>query len=106
VNLITMAFLPSHLLSHSKARRAANNNYSKRTQTLYAKLTKQCLEHNTHIYFLAYRNGQFNGFVSALLVRLSSFQKTRAVESQLPMAPATGRRKRLASSLAKDSQGR
>ncbi|CAG5189918.1 uncharacterized protein ALTATR162_LOCUS12112 [Alternaria atra] len=53
----------SQVLSHSKARRAANNNYSKLTQTLYAKLTKLCLEYNNHIYFLAYRNGRFNGFV-------------------------------------------
>ncbi|KAK7177428.1 hypothetical protein PSPO01_16527 [Paraphaeosphaeria sporulosa] len=47
-----------------KARRAANNNYQKLSKTLYEKLTKLSLEYDTHIYFLAYRNGRFNGFVS------------------------------------------
>jgi hypothetical protein len=55
---------PSQVFSCSKARRAANNNYSKLTQTLYGKLTKLCTEYNAHIYFVAYRNGRFNGFVS------------------------------------------
>ncbi|KAF2191301.1 hypothetical protein K469DRAFT_368277 [Zopfia rhizophila CBS 207.26] len=30
----------------------------------YEKLTKLCLEYDTHIYLLAYRNGRFHGFVS------------------------------------------
>jgi hypothetical protein len=54
----------SKVLSHSKARRAANNNYLKLSKTLYEKLAKLCLEYDTKIYFLAYRNGRFNGFVS------------------------------------------
>lgn len=48
----------------AKSRRAANNNYRKLSKTLYEKLAKLCLEYDTHVYFLAYRNGRFNGFVS------------------------------------------
>lgn len=55
----------SQLLLRAKARRAASNNYHKLTKTLYEKLTKLCQEYDTDIYFLAYRNGRFNGFVSA-----------------------------------------
>ena len=51
-------------LARAKARRAANNNYQKLSKTLYEKLTKMCRKHDTDIYFLAYRNGRFNGFVS------------------------------------------
>ncbi|KAF9728485.1 hypothetical protein PMIN06_012684 [Paraphaeosphaeria minitans] len=53
----------SQVLSHSKARRAANNNYLRLSKTLYKKLAKLCQEYDTHVYFLAYRNGRFNGFV-------------------------------------------
>jgi hypothetical protein len=55
----------SQLLARAKARRAANNNYQKLSKTLYEKLTKLCQEYNTDIYFLAHRNGRFNGFISA-----------------------------------------
>ena len=51
-------------LSQLNARRTANNNYGKLLETLDRKLSKLCLEYNTHIYFLAYRNGRFRGFVS------------------------------------------
>jgi hypothetical protein len=51
-------------LARAKARRAANNNYQKLSKTLYEKLTKLCREYDTDIYFLAHRNGRFNGFVS------------------------------------------
>lgn len=54
----------SQLLGRAKARRAANNNYQKLSKTLYEKLTKLCQEYDTDIYFLAHRNGRFNGFVS------------------------------------------
>jgi hypothetical protein len=55
---------PLQLLARAKARRAANNNYQKLSKTLYEKLTKLCREYDTDIYFLAHRNGRFNGFVS------------------------------------------
>jgi hypothetical protein len=54
----------SYVLAHAKSRRAANNNYQKLSKTLYEKLAKLCLEYDTHVYFLAYRNGRMNGFVS------------------------------------------
>ena len=59
-----MSSQQSQVQARSKARRAANNNYQKLSKTLYEKLTKLCLEYDTQIYLLAYRNGQFNGFVS------------------------------------------
>lgn len=52
------------LLARKKARRAANNNYLKLSKTLYEKLSKLCREYDTDIYFLAHRNGRFNGFMS------------------------------------------
>ncbi|PVH90285.1 hypothetical protein DM02DRAFT_621097 [Periconia macrospinosa] len=52
-------------LPHTRSRRAANNNFQKLTKTLHQKLTKLCLEYDTQVYFLAYRNGRFSGFVSA-----------------------------------------
>jgi hypothetical protein len=51
-------------LQVAKERRAANNNYGKLLETLNQKLTKLCLEYNTDIYFIAYRNGRFQGFTS------------------------------------------
>ncbi|KAF1971140.1 hypothetical protein BU23DRAFT_556165, partial [Bimuria novae-zelandiae CBS 107.79] len=48
----------------SRTRRAVNNNYQKLSKTLCEKLAKLCLDYDTHVYFLAYRNGRFNGFVS------------------------------------------
>ncbi|KAF2685710.1 hypothetical protein K458DRAFT_336376 [Lentithecium fluviatile CBS 122367] len=54
----------SYVLAHAKSRRAANNNYQKLSKTLYEKLAKLCLDYDTQVYFLAYRNGRFNGFVS------------------------------------------
>ncbi|KAK7177657.1 hypothetical protein PSPO01_16296 [Paraphaeosphaeria sporulosa] len=44
------------------SRRAANNNYQKLSKTLCEKLAKLCLDYDTQVYFLAYRNGRFNGF--------------------------------------------
>lgn len=52
------------VLSHSKARRAANNNYQKLSKTLYEKLAQFYLEYNANIYFLAHRNGRLHGFTS------------------------------------------
>ena len=54
----------SQPLARAKARRAANNNYQKLSKTLYEKLAKLCQEYDTDVYFLAHRNGRFNGFVS------------------------------------------
>lgn len=48
----------------SKARRAANNNFSKQMKTLDNKLTKLWRDYGTEIYFLAYRNGRFYLFSS------------------------------------------
>lgn len=36
----------------------------KLSKTLCEKLAKLCLDYDTKVYFLAYRNGRFNGFVS------------------------------------------
>jgi hypothetical protein len=47
-----------------RSRRAANNNYRKLLKTLDEKLAKLSLEYDAQIYFIAYRNGRFNGFVS------------------------------------------
>jgi hypothetical protein len=55
----------SQLLARAKQRRAANNNYQKLSKTLYEKLTKLSQEYDADIYFLAHRNGRFNGFISA-----------------------------------------
>ncbi|KAF1358489.1 hypothetical protein EJ07DRAFT_156717 [Lizonia empirigonia] len=52
------------LLAQAKARRAANNNYRKVSKTLFDKLSKLCQEYDTDVYFIAHRNGRFNGFVS------------------------------------------
>ncbi|KAK7180567.1 hypothetical protein PSPO01_13446 [Paraphaeosphaeria sporulosa] len=48
----------------ASSRRAANNNYQKLSKTLCEKLAKLCLDYDTQVYFLAYRNGRFTGFVS------------------------------------------
>lgn len=65
--LFQLAMTPTlrQALPHARSRRAANNNYQKLTKTLYQKLTKLCLEYNAQVYFLAYRNGRFSGFMSA-----------------------------------------
>lgn len=81
----------SGLLEWTKARRAANNNYLKQTNTLYEKLTRLCIKYDANIYFLAYRNGRFNGFASTdepgqpwsppgreALVRPSPFAKSQS----------------------------
>lgn len=81
----------SGLLEWIKARRAANNNYLKQTNTLYEKLARLCIEYDANIYFLAYRNGRFNGFASTdetgqpwsppgreALVRPSPFAKSQS----------------------------
>ncbi|KAF1964212.1 hypothetical protein BU23DRAFT_562129 [Bimuria novae-zelandiae CBS 107.79] len=49
-------------ISASRIRRVANNNYQKLSKTLCEKLAKLCLDYDTYVYFLAYRNGRFNGF--------------------------------------------
>jgi hypothetical protein len=54
----------SKVLSRYKSRRAANNNYLKLIKTLHEKLAKLCVQYDTRIYFIAYRNGRFNGFAS------------------------------------------
>jgi hypothetical protein len=54
----------SQLLVRLKARRAANNNYLKLSKTLCKKLSKLCRKYDADIYFLAYRNGRYRGFVS------------------------------------------
>ncbi|KAK7177987.1 hypothetical protein PSPO01_15963 [Paraphaeosphaeria sporulosa] len=46
------------------SRRAANNNYQKLSKTLSKKLAKLCLDYDTQVYFLAYRNDRFTGFIS------------------------------------------
>jgi hypothetical protein len=51
-------------LAHAKKRRTANNNYHKLLVTLYKKLSKLTREYHTDIYFIAHRNGRFNGFTS------------------------------------------
>ncbi|KAL5371427.1 hypothetical protein DPSP01_014272, partial [Paraphaeosphaeria sporulosa] len=48
----------------ASSRRAANNNYQKLSKTLCEKLAKLCLDYDTQVYFLAYRNGRFTGFIS------------------------------------------
>ncbi|PSN59047.1 hypothetical protein BS50DRAFT_626911 [Corynespora cassiicola Philippines] len=64
----TTPAMSSHLLpqtiGHPKAKRAANNNYQKLSKTLYEKLAKLNKEYGAEIYFIAYRNGRFHGFVS------------------------------------------
>ncbi|KAF1964041.1 hypothetical protein BU23DRAFT_634622 [Bimuria novae-zelandiae CBS 107.79] len=59
-----MASQQQSRISASRSRRAANNNYLKLSKTLYEKLAKLCVDYDTEVYFLAYRNGRFNGFVS------------------------------------------
>jgi hypothetical protein len=54
----------SQLLAGLKARRVANNNYLKLSKTLCKKLSKLCRKYDADIYFLAYRNGRYRGFVS------------------------------------------
>ncbi|KAF9730222.1 hypothetical protein PMIN01_12155 [Paraphaeosphaeria minitans] len=59
-----MSSQQSSRASVSRSRRAAKNNYLKLSKTLHEKLAKLCLDYDTQVYFLAYRNGRFSGFVS------------------------------------------
>jgi hypothetical protein len=54
----------SRLTIRRKERRAANNNYSKLCKTLRRKLEKLCSVYDAEIYFVAYRNGRYNGFMT------------------------------------------
>jgi hypothetical protein len=47
-----------------KKRRAADNNYSRLSKTLCKKLLKLCRDYDADIYFLAFRNGRYRGFVT------------------------------------------
>jgi hypothetical protein len=51
-------------LVHQKERRAADNNYSRLSKTLCKKLLKLFRDYDADIYFLAYRNGRYRGFVT------------------------------------------
>jgi hypothetical protein len=60
-----MSILPgSRLNIRRKERRAANNNYSRLCKTLRRKLEKLCSVYDADIYFMAYRNGRYNGFMT------------------------------------------
>jgi hypothetical protein len=64
-NLTIMSLLsqPS-LLARQKERRAANNNYSRLSKTLCKKFLKLCCDYDAEIYFVAFRNGRYHGFVT------------------------------------------
>ncbi|KAF2182672.1 hypothetical protein K469DRAFT_752116 [Zopfia rhizophila CBS 207.26] len=54
----------TRVLSHSKAKRTANNNFQKRMKTLGGKFSELWQEYDAEIYFLAHRNGRFYTYSS------------------------------------------
>ncbi|KAK7177648.1 hypothetical protein PSPO01_16300 [Paraphaeosphaeria sporulosa] len=54
---------PSPAQSVPPRARRAEPQFQKLSKILYERLSKLCREYDVHIYFLACRNGRFNGLV-------------------------------------------